>query len=374
MTNLDLICAADDQHRVALLADLLAQSLGIADWTVTVRQAPPARPASPLIVAWTARAREVPAIAGLFDDGAGIVVACLDDTPLPGPCLRAVRLQRWPARSADRKVVALARWLRRPGVVRAPEAHAVTGHEPDGSSAGRSASATAGAASPGGLSAGKRAPPGRPGLGIGDRASALALIGLVVVGGVLLAAAEPASRQGAAPQEPPEETVLEPTDSGSRERPGETPQGTEAGVDSADADGLDPSAGQTPEVSSAATQPGVPARAAAGTAIRPAGPGPGVASAPASDLAPAPGPDDVRPAPVQPTARDRVRTVSAPAGAAAGSDALSRLCAAATPAAARAWSQALDWKQRRRAPSEPCVRALLARPAFAGLTDAIAPR
>ncbi len=336
MTNLDLICAADDQHRVALLADLLAQALGIADWTVTVRQAAPPRPASPLIVAWTARALDVPAITGLFDDGARIVVACLDDTPLPGPCLRAVRLQRWPARSADRKVVALARWLRRPGMVRAPQPDAIADPDPERSSTGRSASAAAGETGRGLFAAGKRSQPGRPGLGIGDRASVLALIGLVVVGGVLLAAAEPASRQSAAPEERPEEAAPERAASVPQELPGGTPD------------------------AEAATAPSDAA------AIRSAGPGPGVASAQA--------PGDVRPAPVQPTAAGRFPPVTAPARVTGGSDALSRLCAAATPAAAHAWSLALDWKQRRRAPSEPCVQALLARPAFAGLADAIAPR
>lgn len=367
MTNLDLICAADDQHRVALLADLLAQSMGIADWTVTVRQAVPSGAASPLLVAWTARASDVAAITGLFGSGQDIVVACLDDTPLPGPCLRAVRLQRWPARSADRKVVALARWLRRPGIVQVPEPGADRG-QPRGAS--RHNPSVPAAADDSSVQPGRRASPtgghaGRPRRGIGDRASALALITLVVLGGILFLSAEPAPRRAGAAAEPQPEELAgslpgEPgpdvsdglADSGP-DQPLQRPAGAVSSAEGGP--GADRALGLTPAES--AQSPADPRSAPAdpsNLAIAAAGAGLAVEAEPAPQPEWEAAPEIVLHQPV----RD---------------DALSRLCAAATPAAARAWSLALDWKQRRRARVEPCVRALLARPAFADLALAVAP-
>lgn len=42
-------------------------------------------------------------------------------------------------------------------------------------------------------------------------------------------------------------------------------------------------------------------------------------------------------------------------------DALARLCAADSLAAARAWEGVLNWKQRRRLPAEPCIASLVSR-------------
>ena len=112
MSRVDMFCAGDDRHRVALLEDLLQQ----AGLSVVLHSAVPDRPPSdPCIVACTSRALKKPWIVELFSTDAAVVALRLDDTPLPGPCSRVIDMQSWPARSADRNVGALVDWLIRHG-------------------------------------------------------------------------------------------------------------------------------------------------------------------------------------------------------------------------------------------------------------------
>ncbi|MFW6094199.1 MAG: hypothetical protein ACODAC_09520, partial [Pseudomonadota bacterium] len=107
MQRIDFFCAPDDEHRVILLTDLLAR----AGQEVALRKAAVRRPTQPCVVACTRRALGELWIRRLFEDGHDVLAIRLDDAPLPGPCARVVDMQAWPARSADRQVGVVVRWL-----------------------------------------------------------------------------------------------------------------------------------------------------------------------------------------------------------------------------------------------------------------------
>ncbi|MDZ7670497.1 MAG: hypothetical protein U5Q16_14165 [Gammaproteobacteria bacterium] len=132
MLSIDLFCAADDQHRVKLLAEVLGdvQQALQSGQAVTLRAGPVAQPSDPCLVACTARALRAPWIQALFRADHTVVAVRLDDTPLPGPCTRIVDIQTWPARSADGDVEALAVWLQnltKKGVSHVPHPPAAAG-------------------------------------------------------------------------------------------------------------------------------------------------------------------------------------------------------------------------------------------------------
>lgn len=328
MSRVDMFCAGDDRHRVALLEDLLQQ----AGLSVVLHSAVPERPPSdPCIVACTSRALKKPWIIELFSADAAVVALRLDDTPLPGPCTRVIDMQRWPARSADRNVGALVDWLIRhghgarsgPGARVAASAGAPAGAPIAVTSAASSASSRQQEVPP-------AAAPRRRRLrsGASEARRVLVIVAILVVGGVLLWSSRP-ERGGSARLEDPvagETSMLEASavPPAADAVPASTaPAATNPGVRSVDESGVPGSAGDSV--------------------------GPGVVDAGAGQTLPtaAPASHSLRPHP------DVGRA-----------DALAHLCAANSLQAARAWAAALNWKQRRRAADEACVARLLARPGY----------
>jgi len=177
MLSIDLFCAADDQHRVKLLAEVLGevQQALQSGQAVTLRAGPVTQPSDPCLVACTARALRKPWIQALFRTGHTVIAVRLDDTPLPGPCTRIVDIQTWPARSADADVEALALWLQK---------HSDGGSADSPHPAG--AAATAPAAGPLHRAVPGGAPRVRPARARSDLRRGLILLGLVAAGLSLL--------------------------------------------------------------------------------------------------------------------------------------------------------------------------------------------
>lgn len=219
MQSIDLFCAADDQHRVKLLAEVLgdAQQALQAGQTVKLRAGPVAEPSNPCLVACTARALRAPWIRALFRVDHTVVAIRLDDTPLPGPCTRRVDIQTWPARSADSAVEALAVWLQ---------------NLKDGGTAHASRSAGVADAAPARDSPGGEVPSGtprvRPAPARSDLKRGLLLLGLVVGGlGLLWLSAQ---RQSPAPADHAEQAP----DTAAAAAPASGAYGAEAGRGSVD--------------------------------------------------------------------------------------------------------------------------------------------
>jgi hypothetical protein len=324
MSRVDMFCAGDDRHRVALLEDLLQQ----AGLSVVLHSAVPDRPPSdPCIVACTSRALKKPWIVELFSADAAVVALRLDDTPLPGPCSRVIDIQSWPARSADRNVGALVDWLIRHG---------------HGARSGAGAAAPAGApnpaadaAIPAGSKASSRhqdAPPAAaaprrrrlPG-GASETRRVLVIVAILVAGGVLLWSSRPERGGSARLDDPAAEEVS------TLEAPA-IPR-VSAGV-------VVPPGPREP---TPAMDGGTPV--SAGSSVDTAGRVDTGAQRALPTAAPVP--DSLPPRPDM-----------------GHDDALAHLCAANSLQAARAWAAALNWKQRRRAADEPCVARLLARPGY----------
>lgn len=310
MAAMDFFCSADDRHRVILLVDLLER----AGQRVTLRCEPVADPTRPCMVACTRRALREPWILDLFHHTApSLVVVRLDEAPLPGPCARIIDMQAWPARSADRQVGALVQWLQHGG----------------GPPAG-GGGARGGAGKPGnrGSAAGTRGTRVRAVQRPRNVLGGLGVLVLLVVGGVLLYLAVPERRAN------------------STDRAGGVSR-----IEPEQQDGGGPAAAAPPAGPGASiTVSAVPASA-------------GVASDSAAplDMA-APVPADSPPAPLAvPPSRDHL-------------DALAHLCRARTPEAARAWAGALNWKQRRRLPHEPCVHRLVQQAGYESLAEVLGRR
>jgi len=325
MSRVDMFCAGDDRHRVALLEDLLQR----AGLSVVLHSAAPDRaPSDPCIVACTGRALKKPWIVELFAADVAVVALRLDDTPLPGPCSRVIDMQSWPARSADRNVGALVDWLVRhnhgSGSVPAAAAVALAGAPGPAASAvtaaGPSASSRQQDVSP--AAAGQRRRRGRSSASEARRV--LIILAILVAGGALLWSSRP--ERSAATQL--EESVAE------QASPSEA-----AAVPPPDAGVAAPLEPQEPTA----------------VAATPAGPGGGsvvAETASPSALETAEHPDTDTPG----SPRPHLDVGHA--------DALAHLCAANSLRAARAWAAALNWKQRRRAADEACVARLLARPGY----------
>lgn len=337
MTIVDLFCAAEDQHRVVLLADLLQRALR-GNGEVSLRIAGVNQPSNPCLVACTARALREPWIVDLFATDATVVAVRLDDTPLPGPCLRAVNMQRWPARSADRKVVSLAQWLM---------------HRGDAEPAGRAARSSGGWHG----DAERRRPRRR----MSDLGRLLIVLAVLAGGAALLWFATPP------PSEDPDALA-------------EDPLKLDAGDAAAFASG---------PLGSAPVIPGTDTPAAASDRLTARG-DPMAERTPAAEIYSGPdstlefvvdgvGDDaadagDATTPPTGPLPGSVLRDVSErrPASLAATADALAHLCHADSVAAAHAWARTLNWRQRQRLPAEACVQTLLERPAFADLRTLLA--
>lgn len=370
-----MFCVGDDRHRVALLEDFLAKS----GQSVTLHTRPVTEPSDPCLVACTARALRTPWIVALFDAGVSVVALRLDDTALPGPCLRAVNLQSWPARTADRKVADLVDWLTRQGGA---------GERPGAAAAGGARRPSSGRSS--------------------DTRRALLVLLLLVGGGALLLNLAPERRPGGDDPAVEDDGVLvldaamvaedsvagpaetAPLDAGAPPLPAGVAAAAPAAAPDrgAGAAAVAAEVGGTPPAGPDAT--GVTGgdsalRTVPGDSVPPGRPLPaGSAVTARADAATATGAPD-RPAPATdggapaaaPAAQSTPRSSAAadppagdppaPAAAAVADDALAHLCAARSLAAARAWADALSWKQRRRAGAEPCVERLLARPGYAPL-------
>lgn len=305
--GIDMFCAPDDEHRVALLVDLLRR----AGQPVALRSTPVADPTDPCVVACTRRALAEPWIDAVFSGPGDVVAVRLDPTPLPHRCARVIDMQNWPARSADRKVASLVRWL--------------VQHEPPPTSDGATA-----AASPE-LAARRRR------RASSDGVRALAVVGMVVlVGGLLwLSASEPDGRRDAVDQAL--DVTLAPAPSGVQ-------------IDG----GSDAVAG------GAADSDPLEGRVAGGSASRISTTDGNVADRHVAD-------GQVAGTTSQPPPPAVTSDLSAPIELPADADALAHLCNARTFEAARAWAGALNWQQRLRLPEEPCIARLLARPGFEGL-------
>jgi hypothetical protein len=367
MNSVDMFCVGDDRHRVALLEDFLVQ----AGQSVTLYTRPRAEPSDPCLVACTARSLRAPWIAALFDSDVAVVALRLDDTPLPGPCLRAIDLQSWPARTADRKVGDLVDWLMRqggPGAVGDAQAGA------DGRAGGGARRVASGRTS--------------------DNRRALLVLLLLIGGGALLLNLAPERRPGRDGPGPDEmEIPMEaPVVAGTSMAPDVEDDPVPATVEQG-AEGVEPAAGSIAEPAGSLTSPtpagpadgdavqrdGVPADDAADTVGEGAMPAVSQVGETAVDEVDAgttgrivadgaPEASGVDGGSIVPAATaDTVSTAPQPARGIESDDALAHLCAARSLAAARAWSGALNWKQRRRALSEPCVERLLARPGYAPL-------
>jgi len=110
MSQQQLFCVADDRHRAVVLTGCLAD-LG----NPVERIDHPANPTSqPALVLWTRRAARTPWLIDLFERFPATIALVIDDVPVSLACRRAVRLENWPARSADASVGALVRWLQDP--------------------------------------------------------------------------------------------------------------------------------------------------------------------------------------------------------------------------------------------------------------------
>ncbi len=309
MDAVDFFCAADDQHRVILLTDLLER----AGQTVRLRSEAVAHPTDPCVVACTRRVLREPWIVDLFTsgpDGAGpdVLAIRLDDAPLPGRCARVVDMQSWPARSADRKVGSVVRWLEHARLAKALR------EVPDDS-----------ATAPPRL----RRRPGRRRAPRDTRnlASALVILGLVVGTVALLRLAAPDAGSRTVP-----DAALPEAPAPSPERP-DTPRGPDPPPAAGTETPVDPSVAVVPLAGGEGHGP-VAARGTDGSPPT------------ASSITDAAGPD--------------------------GGDSLAHLCNARTVAAAEAWARALDWRQRRRAAVEPCVALLLRRPGYEGIAARLA--
>ncbi len=310
--SIDMFCAADDEHRVVLLVELLQR----AGQAVVLRPGPVADPTNPLLLACTRRSLAEPWVTALLAGPRDVVAVRLDTTPLPQPCARVIDMQNWPARSADRKVAALVRWLVQHGGA------GVAAGGAEVSAGDRSAAHGPGSETAAPLHR-------RPRQRTSDGLRALLVIGvLVLVGGLLwLSAPEPGERgDGVEPRDPARELAV----------PGA------AG---------DAAAG-TPDL--ALSVPGSVGPAAGADMSTDAGvtPAPASAVAEAAALAEAGAADAAQ---------------AAAAGPPDAADALAHLCNARSLEAARAWAGTLNWRQRRRLPEEPCVTQLLARPGFEAL-------
>lgn len=361
MSALDLFCAADDQHRVVLLVDVLEQTLQAlhAEQTVALRSEPVARPSMPCLVACTSRALREPWIRELFASQKTLVAICLDDTPLPGPCLRTVDIQTWPARSADGEVEALAVWIYnyaaatagtsvnadRVQVVEGTVASAERIPVAVGPSAG--VAAMSGPSSPGALPSGtSRSAPRRS--RTSERRGAIMLMALVVVGFAMLWLGgtddSPGARQ--------EQALAQ-----------EAPDGPGAAAHEAAAEGV---AAENPAVVGSAKLGGAKlggATIGGGTVGSTTGGGAEHGVIGTLDAAP----DSLGDTAGLDTDRALSETVPIAPATAGYSDAIAHLCEADTLAAAQAWAAVLNWKQRRRVQHEPCVRELLRRPGFESL-------
>ena len=122
MSQQQLFCVADDRHRAVVLTGCLAD-LGNPVDRVDHPEIPAFHPA---LVLWTRRAAQAPWLGELFERFPETIALVIDDVPLPSACKRAVRLQNWPARSADASVGALVRWLRSPDSAASPFSAAKT--------------------------------------------------------------------------------------------------------------------------------------------------------------------------------------------------------------------------------------------------------
>ncbi len=339
MDAVDFFCAADDQHRVILLTDLLAR----AGQAVSLHSEAVARPTDPCVVACTRRALREPWIVELFTSGPDrsgpdVLAIRLDDAPLPGPCARVVDMQSWPARSADRKVGSVVRWLEHARLVKALRSG------PDDPATAPSLLRR--------RPRRRRAPRDSRNL-----ASLLVVLGLVAgtVALLWLAAPDGGSRPAtdvAAPDAPAPslDVPLAPR------RPATSPpEGSDTAVE--------------PSVAAAAQTGGNGARPLAGSPKgSPEGsPKGSPEGSPAGSLHDVPEglPHDVPEGP--PATESSVVEVAGPEDG----DSLAHLCNARTVAAAEAWARALDWRQRRRAAKEPCVARLLERPGFQGIAALI---
>ncbi|MEQ8858695.1 MAG: hypothetical protein RIC56_08610 [Pseudomonadales bacterium] len=321
MSGIDMFCAADDQHRVVLLVDLLQR----AGQRVELRPEPTPEPTDPCLVACTRRALAEPWIAELFARGTDVVAVRLDGTPLPGPCARSIDMQNWPARSADRQVAALVGWLLQHG-------------------SGAASVEVAGLASGSRLEADRHVPVRRRRQRSSDSVRALLVLVVLVLGGGLLwlSAPEPGSRDH---DEAATSIML-------------------------DSPALAPVSGDGPGGAAAASSEIGSVAAGAASSPPPAEPT-AAEPAPAEPTPAGPPADQPRPeqAPAQPPAPLSAQPAAAPPPQTA--DALAHLCNARSVAAARAWAAALNWKQRRRLPDEPCVRRLLERPGFSELEELV---
>ncbi len=310
--SIDMFCAADDEHRVVLLVELLQR----AGQAVVLRPGPVADPTNPLLLACTRRSLAEPWVTALFAGPRDVVAVRLDTTPLPQPCARVIDMQNWPARSADRKVAALVRWLVQHGGA------GVAAGGAEVSAGDRSAAHGPGSETAAPLHR-------RPRQRTSDGLRALLVIGvLVLVGGLLwLSAPEPGERgDGVEPRDPARELAV----------PGAAGDAAAGTPDPAPSvpGSVGPAAGADMSTVAGVTQ--APASATAEAAA--------LAEAGAADAAQA-----------------------AAAGPPDAADALAHLCNARSLEAARAWAGTLNWRQRRRLPEEPCVAQLLARPGFEAL-------
>ncbi len=360
--SIDMFCAADDEHRVVLLVELLQR----AGQAVVLRPGPVADPTNPLLLACTRRSLAEPWVTALFAGPRDVVAVRLDTTPLPQPCARVIDMQNWPARSADRKVAALVRWLVQHGGA------GVAAGGAEVSAGDRSAAHGPGSETAAPLHR-------RPRQRTSDGLRALLVIGvLVLVGGLLwLSAPEPGERgDGVEPRDPARELAVPGAAGAATAEPsGGAALATQGGGGAeGDAAAGASDGGRARDTGDAGAAGGVGGAgdAAAGT--------PDLALSVPGSVGPAAGADVSTDAGVTPAPASAVAEAAALAeagaadaaqAAAAGppdaADPLAHLCNARSLEAARAWAGTLNWRQRRRLPEEPCVTQLLARPGFEAL-------
>lgn len=334
MAAVDVFCSADDRHRVILLVELLER----AGCGVTLHSETISSPSDPCLVAVTRRSLREPWVEKLFAQAPGVAAMRLDDSPLPWPAARVIDLQAWPARSADRKVVSLVQWLQlrqgdlgepaasRGSRVAEPGAGAASGSAAGSQVAAGSLSAVAGATGRRARRAGDiRVRAGDPG---SQRWNGLLALGLLVGAVYGLIVIMPEDRGPAAPG---------PSDASAQQSVAEPSSEIGIAVSSSSVGGGTVADGRIAGALQGSARPEL---------LQHGGP---------------PQPQDMLEALPEPAAL-AVPGVDMPVRR--HRDALARLCEARTPDAARAWAGALNWKQRRRLPAEPCVRALLQRPQF----------
>lgn len=308
MAPIDLFCVPEDRHRIVLLADLLNR----AGQDVVLREALVGTPSEPRLVACTGRSLRAAWVRELLAAPGATVALRLDGVVLPAHCQQVVELTTWPARSADRQLGGLVRWLRDPG--------SADLSRPGSTSQRRGATAVVGGAR-------HRAArtPGRRWL---PAVTVVSLLGLTTL--LLWSLA----REPDVPRRPSQSAAGPDTETGRAVAIRDASPSAPRGTLQSDRTG----AALSGAVTATAVTSGSPDQEAALRA-----PGPPAASDPESDA------------------------LVAAAASGGFRSSLSHLCEARSPAAARAWAQALNWRQRLTVGEVQCVAQLVARPGYEGL-------